>query len=1253
MSQKTFVHLHVHTDYSLLDGACRMDRLFARATELGMPAIAITDHGNIFGIPDFIKCAKKANVKPIVGCEFYSLHHEDIGERKKYPLYHVGLLAKNLNGYKNLCKLVSIAHTDGFYYRPRINFDLLQKYSADLICLSGCVQGYLPQMILNGNDAQARSGLDELLSFFGRENFFMEIQDHGIDIQKIVMPKLLQLADASGVRAVATNDCHYVMQSDWEAHDAMLCIQTGSKVKDENRMRMPWHQFFIKSREEMELIFRDRHDILDNTVAVAEMCDFEMPYGQNHFPVFQKTARGDQISHIDLLRNLCLSGLRDRYGIDYVPANGNVESLGVHTKKDAFGTNDTTQDEKHSPENLSRRLDYEMSVIAKTGFVDYFLIVWDFVNWAKTNGVVVGPGRGSGAGCLMAYVLKITDIDPIQFNLLFERFLNPERISPPDFDIDFCMRRREDVIEYVRNVYGVDHVANIITFGTFGAKMVIRDLCRVYDIPYEEASRIAKMVPDDLGITIEGAVAKSSELRNESRRNAMLGKILEEGKILEGMVRNTGTHACGIIISDSPTQELVPVTIQDNVLCTQYAKDAVEELGLLKMDFLGLKTLTVIDVAERSIRNRKGLGEFSVSKMPLDDADTFALMRSGETTGVFQFESAGIQRWCRQFGFSSVDDISALSALYRPGPMELLPEYVAGKNDPAKIKYAHPLLKNICRSTYGILVYQEQVMEAARVIAGYSLASADILRRAMGKKKVEVMNAQRDVFIKGAAECNGIPKKKAEEIFSLLEKFAGYGFNKSHSDAYAVIGYHTAYLKAHFPIEFMAALLSCDSGNADKIRSLIAEATRMGIAVVGPDINKSEEEFTPYIVDGGGYILFGLAAIKGVGDTAAKSILSERSKSGHFSDFTDFINRIDPRVVNKRVLEVLTLTGAFDNFGNDRKHLMEYLPMAMQEAATAQLDKSKGQMQLFDAFDAAGERTTDQISAQMQVTSPAMSKMEKLRHEKALLGFFVSGNPMEDYSEFLAQLNSPQDCNLYTLCDRDAFRLCGIVGSVTRKITRSANRMWAFFSLEMENAQYKINCFPDTYALAGNRLEDGVLVMVTGVARFRDGEISFNASSVDHLNAAIAKLTKSIAWVLDAESDDLGNFLDAFKDFVHGNDGPIEHVFIFEFRDGHREKARLARSLRSSFDPKKIREFRKNHVVREMRISVERLRTPSGPHPADADAVSAGEAPALHSHKKNGAPGNYRKCPRARSGPHPRSGCGGCRGCASARRRHK
>lgn len=1189
MSEKSFVHLHVHTDYSLLDGACRMDRLFKRASELGMPAVAMTDHGNIFGIPDFIKHAEKTNVKPLVGCECYALHHESITDRTKYPLYHTVLIVKNLTGYQNLCKIVSQSHVDGFYYKPRINFDMLKQYHEGLICLTGCLQGYIPQMLLDGRDDLAQHGLDELISYFGHENVFIEVQDHGIDEQKVILPKLLQLADANAIRAVATNDCHYVLQSDWEAHDAMLCIQTGSKINDENRMRMPWHQFYIKSREEMALIFQDRQDVLDNTLVIADMCDFTMPYGQNHYPVFKQPDTSSK-SNKELLRELCINGLKNRYGAEYIPPeNDGTET--TQPTKEAFGSNEISQEEKHSAKNLSRRLDYELSIIEKTGFIDYFLIVRDFVNWAKTHGVAVGPGRGSGAGCLMAYLLNITDIDPIRFNLLFERFLNPERVSPPDFDIDFCMRRREDVIEYVREKYGRDHVANIITFGTFGAKMAIRDLCRVYDIPYEEANRLAKMVPDDLGITIDGALEKSAELRSEQQRNPLIWKILNEGKIIEGMVRNTGTHACGIIISDQPTQDLVPVTIQDNSLCTQYPKEAVEQLGLLKMDFLGLKTLTVIDIAEQYIQQRPGMVDFKVSKLGLDDEETFALMSTGETTGVFQFESGGMQRWCRQFGFSSVDEISALSALYRPGPMEWLPEYVAGKKDPTKIKYAHPLLENVCRSTYGILVYQEQVMEAARVIAGYSLGGADILRRAMGKKKVDVMNAQREVFVKGALQYNGIGQKKAEEIFSVLEKFAGYGFNKSHSDAYAVIGYYTAYLKAHFPVEFIAALLSCDSNNADKIRDLLAEAARMNISVFGPDINQSGEEFTPHIANDNGYILFGLSAIKGVGEIAAKNILSERNANGPFTDFINFLNRVDNRIVNKRVLESLILTGAFDTFNYDRKHLIEYLPTAMQEVATLQRDKACGQMQLFDMLDSKNQQTV--TTTQIQTSSTPMSKLEKLRHEKTLLGFYISGHPLETYKTFLPSVNSPSAGDLSILNDRDNFRICGVISGINKKITKKDNRAWAFFNIETENAQYQLNCFPDAYERNFSKIQESAIVMVTGNARSRDGEIGYNVNEIEYINNAIQRLTRTVTWLLDAEHPQLTTFLNTLKEFVHNNDGITEHVLIFEFDDGRQEKAKLAQSLRSTCDMQLFHKLSQDNAVKGIQFYVEPLRNNS------------------------------------------------------------
>ncbi|MDR0679552.1 MAG: DNA polymerase III subunit alpha [Puniceicoccales bacterium] len=1168
MGAKNFVHLHLHSDYSILDGACRMDRLFERIKELGMAAVAITDHGSVFGVPDFVQNAQKYGIKPIIGCECYTLIHENITEHKKFPLYHITLLTRNIAGYRNLCKLVSIAHTQGFYYRPRINFDLLKKYGDGLICLTGCSQGFISQMLLAGDETSAQRGVEELIAIFGRENLFIEVQDHGIPEQKQVLPQLFAIAESNGLGTVATNDAHYVKQSDWEAHDVMLCIQTGSKISDEDRMKMPWHQMYVKSRKEMELVFKDHREALDNSLLIADMCDVTMPYGENHYPVFPDDGETSSGDHIDYLKSLCINGLKERYGVNYDTVDTNSEVEG----KDVY-----------NPINLCKRFNYELSTIERTGFVDYFLIVWDFVNWAKQNGVVVGPGRGSGAGCLLAYLLKITDIDPLRFGLLFERFLNPERVSPPDFDIDFCMNRRGEVIDYVREKYGKDRVANIITFGTLGAKMVVRDVCRVYDIPYEEANRLAKMIPDDLHVTLNEALAKAPELRHEQGKSPQIAKILKECQVLEGMVRNVGTHACGIIISDQPIDDLVPVTLQEGCLTTQYAKEAVEELGLLKMDFLGLKTLTVIDIAERNIRRRRGFEDFSVSNVPLEDEKTFDLMNSGETIGVFQFESAGIQRWCRQFGFSSIDEISALSALYRPGPMEWLPDYVAGKKDPTKIKYSHPLLKDICKPTFGIIVYQEQVMQAARVIAGYSLGQADILRRAMGKKKVDVMNAQQESFIKGAAEYNKISRTKAEEIFSVLEKFAGYGFNKSHADAYAVIGYRTAYLKAHFSVEFMAALMSCDLGNGEKIELLIGEATRMGIPVLGPDINQSLNDFTPYISANEQHIRFGLSAIKGVGDIAAANIIAERSKCGRFKSFMEFSQVVDTRVVNKRVFEALILSGAFDSFGYDRQHLMNSLPNILQEAANVQREKSNGQTSLFDMFDSGNSIVS------INTGGAKMSKFDKLKNEKITLGFYVSGHPLAEYKDIIPSINSPASGDLSNLRDRENFRLCGIISGIVKKFTKKDSRPWAFFQCDSGKSVIQMNCFPDNFEKFGHKIKENELVILTGTARIRDDESSYSVAGVEPIFSALNHMINGIDWVLEAEADQLDEFIRAINDFIENNEGNVENMLHFEFKDGHRELARMSSALRSKFDLEAVKKLKLLPAVKSMSLRVQNL----------------------------------------------------------------
>ncbi|MDR2667875.1 MAG: DNA polymerase III subunit alpha, partial [Puniceicoccales bacterium] len=736
-----FVHLHLHSDYSLLDGACRMDRLCARAVELGMDAMAITDHGNIYGVPQFLEATEKSSIHGIVGMEAYSLWDLDMDSRpprEQNRLYHLCLLAKNADGYRNLCHIASQSHTRGFHYKPRVDLETLEKYANGLIACSGCIQGRIAQCLLMEDNNGAQKALNRYVDIFGRENFFIEVQDHGIPEQKKILPGLFKLADDNNISVVATNDVHYVNMEDWRAHDALLCIQTASKITDEKRMRMPYHQFYLKSYDEMMLLFGERPDSMSNTIRVAEMCKFSMPYGENHFPVFTMDS---DLSHNfkskgNYLHFLCERGLRERYGI------GDGEPSGEFLGK--------LLPQQVTAKELFARMEMELAVIASSGFTDYFLVVQDFVNWAHRNDIPVGPGRGSGAGSIVAYALHITDVDPIFYGLLFERFLNPERISPPDFDIDFCMRRRDEVIDYVREKYGRDGVANIITFGTFGAKMVLRDLLRVNDVPYGEANRISKMVPDELAIDLAGAVERSQELRDEMRHNVLLRDLIDQGKVIEGTVRNTGTHACGMVISDQPTENLAPVTLQEGSLTTQYSKDYVEKLGLLKMDFLGLKTLTVIADAVSFIRKRNP--GFSMDAIALDDEDTFRLINSGDNAGVFQLESGGMRSLCRQFGVNRIDDISDLSALYRPGPMEWIGDCIKRKKDPSTIRYAHPLLEQVCKNTYGVLIYQEQVMQAARLIAGYSLGGADILRRAMGKKKIEVMNEQRAVFVEGAAK---------------------------------------------------------------------------------------------------------------------------------------------------------------------------------------------------------------------------------------------------------------------------------------------------------------------------------------------------------------------------------------------------------------------------------------------------------------------------------------------------------------------
>jgi DNA polymerase-3 subunit alpha len=1221
---ESFVHLHNHTHYSLLDGCAKPARAAARAKELGMPALAMTDHGNLFGAIDFYRSCRKAGIKPLIGCELYYVNDHKQNERPKrerkrtddigdipedyvpspedFPknqIHHKGVIAKDYEGYKNLCKLVSDAHVNGVYYKPRTDIEKLAQYSKGLIGLSGCINGVAAQYLIYGDEANARRVTSDFIDIFGRENYFIELQDHGMPVQRRIIPGLIKLAKEFDLKIIAANDSHYVYKEDADPHDALLCIQTGKIIADPNRMKYPSQEFYLKSREEMLEIFKEVPESIDNTVHVAEMCDLEIPFDENHYPVFEappelKTFKEDvdtfdkildiyevektkvnkqdgkgevckltqeerdlHRSNGTLLLELCKRGLLDRYGVDYdnraayTPAEG---------QRDDFA------------QFLCEQLDYQIAIIAGTGFIDYFLIVWDFINFARGKGIPVGPGRGSGAGCIVAYVLLITDIDPLRFGLLFERMLNLERVSPPDFDIDFCMRRREDVVSFVRDKYGADSVANIITYGTFGAKMVIRDMARVNDVPFAEADKLAKMIPDELNISLESSIEKSKELRDEIARNPVARKIVEQGKVIEGMVRNTGKHACGIIIGDQPIHNLVPVTLQEGDLTTQYAKGPAEDLGLLKMDFLGLKTLTVISDAETSVKRLEGMQDFDIEKITLENSKTYELLNQGKTVGVFQLESGGMQSLCKQIGLSVFEEIIALVALYRPGPMQFIPQFIRGKKDAKTIEVPHPLLRELVSETYGVMVYQEQVMEAARIIAGYTLGGADILRRAMGKKIASVMEAQKEVFVAGANKTHGMSRKMALGIFAILDKFAAYGFNKSHSAAYAMLSYRTAYLKANYPVEFMAALLSSEQGNADKVAHFIDEATAMDIRVLSPDINTSRQSFTPVVDDPEdeaagrpGSIRFGLGAIKGVGDAAAIKIIEEREANGSFTELDEFLERMDSKAVNRRVLECLVKTGAFDFSLEPRGAIFERLEESINYAAARQRDKEAGQNSFFDmladAPDANGDSNGGANGNRVYDMSKQFPKNEMLAYEKELLGFYVSGHPLDDYSGITEALTNFDLDKMDELGDRIEFQICGIASGVTTKLSRRDNRPWAFFNLGTLKGSVQMNCYADSYGEYGHNLENEKLVLIKGSVFRNEEGVRLSVSEIYPLESSMPDQIKHITWILDPKGDTEAFFYD-LREALDSTRGSTTSDLAFKLDDDTIVSAPTASSLR-------------------------------------------------------------------------------------------
>ena len=1017
----SFVHLHVHTEYSLLDGMNRCKQLAARAVELGMPAVAMTDHGNLFGAVEFYQSCTAAGVKPILGCEIY-LAPGDMLEKTEVPgrkrATHLTLLAETNEGWRNLQKLVTRGHLDGLYYgKPRVDRAVLREHAEGIICLSGCISGPVNEWLMIDQEDKARETLAELVEIFGKANTYVEIHDHGLEKQAMVMPKLLRLADEFGLKPVAANDVHFLHRDDHEAHDVMICIGTGKQQIDENRMRYSPEVYF-KTPEEMRKVFAEVPEACDATLEIAERCQVEMtldPTSSEKYPQFDAP---DGSPRDEYFRKICFEGLEQRYG----------------------------KERAKDPE-LVERLDYEIKTIIDLGFASYFLITADFINWAREHDIPVGPGRGSAAGSLVAYTTGITDICPLRFGLLFERFLNPERVSPPDVDIDFCQTRRPEVIQYVREKYGERSVSHIITYGTLGAKSVIRDVARVMGISYGEADRIAKLIEAKPNAKLKEEWQAHAELRELIEGSSTYQELWDYALKLEGTTRNVGVHAAGVVIGDRPLDEHVPLSrAKEGEVVTQYDMDAVTEVGLLKMDFLGLKNLTVIQDAVEHIRRE--VPDFDVTKQPLDDAKTFEILNRGETMGVFQLESSGMVETCRKYGIEKIEDIIDLLALYRPGAMQFIDQMIEVKRG-KKPFYEHPLLEEVCGETYGVMIYQEQVQNAAKKLAGYTLGGADLLRRAMGKKKQEVMDEQRKIFVEGCKKTNDIEEKLANAIFDKIAMFAGYGFNKSHSACYGHISYWTAYLKANFPVEFMSGVLSNEINDTDKIGKFVNECHRMKLEILPPDMNRSLLRFAPeWTPSGAKAIRYGLAAIKNVGGGAMQQAIDEREANGEFKSLEDFANRLDSKVINKRILENLVKAGALDWTGETRAGMFGRLESVTASASSAQRDRASGQVSLFDSMEFSGGAAA---SANGAGGIEEWTKDERLDMEKQLLGFYVTGHPLDKFRRVLDsdryyKFGLVDDIDLRN--PKERFPFAGMVRSVQAKVTKKGK---PFGILEVED----------------------------------------------------------------------------------------------------------------------------------------------------------------------------------------------------------
>ena len=1109
-----FVHLHLHSGFSLLDGACDHARLASMAAGYGMPAVAVTDHGNLFGAVGFYEAARAAGVKPIIGCEMYvskgSRHDRDPQSKRSH---HLIVLCENVRGYQNLIKLVSTGYLEGFYYKPRIDKEVLAAHSDGLIGLSGCLNGEVSANLLSNRYDAAEQAAGELGDIFGPGRFFLEVQDQGLAKQRQIIPEMLRMSDRTGIPAVATNDCHYMCQDDSRAHDVLLCIQTGKGVNDPNRLKFYSDQFYFKSHDEMHRVFGDYPELLTRTLDIAERCNVELKPIDNPFPEFG-VPPGFTID--TYFAGVVRDGYRERLAhLEPLASSGQL---------------------KYPISEYERRLEEEISIIQGMKYSGYFLIIWDLIRYSRENDIPVGPGRGSAAGSLVSYCMRITDIDPLQYGLLFERFLNPERVTLPDIDIDFCMNRRADVIDYVTRKYGRENVSQIITFGTMAARGVIRDTGRGLEMPYSEVDRIAKMVPAELNITLERAIDQNKELKNLIEQSSSVRNVIEVARKLEGLARHASMHAAGVVISPRPLTELVPLykSGKDEIM-TMYPMTDIEKIGLLKMDFLALTTLTVIDKTLKTLRDMESV-ELDMDALPLDDPKTYELFSNGLTSGVFQFESSGMKDILRRFKPSAIEHLTALNALYRPGPIGggMIDDFIRRRHGVRKIQYPLPELRLILEETYGVIVYQEQVMQIANRLAGYSMGEADLLRRAMGKKKAAEMAAQREKFLEGARANGFTDSKKVARIFDLMEQFAGYGFNKSHSAAYAVLAYRTAYLKSHFPACFMAAVLTSERGNTDKIVKYINECREMNIPILPPDVNISDVDFTP-APEG---IRFGLAAIKNVGETAIRSIAEKKP----FRSLFDFCERVDLRTVNKRVIESLIKAGAFDSVQADRALLYNNVDRAIEWGQRKQKEAEVGQGGLFAMFQ-------DPDADDLEMPAPAEPWPEALRlaHEKETLGFYITGHPLRQYLAEIARLANTTTAELADKPAGSEVTIGGIVAQVRSMRTKKGNRMGAVLLEDLQGV-VEVLLFPDVFSRIEERLIADAPVVVSGKLDSDESVTRILAGDVFPLEEAAAQLAKTVTVVVDPTgvAPDLA---DRLKPMIEQKSGSAELVFELRYPD--------------------------------------------------------------------------------------------------------